>query len=62
MMAEKFMVKCSKDNKYYFTLVAPNGEPVAVSETYNSKAACINGIEAVKKYAPTATIVEETTT
>ena len=59
-MAEKFLVQKSKDNKFYFELIAPNGETIAVSETYNSKANCIQGVQAVKKYAPTAPIVDKT--
>jgi hypothetical protein len=31
---------------------------IAVSEGYNSKDACVNGIESVKKNAPIAKIVE----
>jgi uncharacterized protein YegP (UPF0339 family) len=59
-VAEKFLVQRSKDGKFYFELIAPNNETIAVSETYNSKAECIQGAQAVKKYAPTAPIVDKT--
>jgi uncharacterized protein YegP (UPF0339 family) len=39
-------------------LKAANGEIIAVSEGYNSKDGCVNGIESVKKNAPTAKVVE----
>ncbi len=50
-----------KDNagNYRFRLVAPNNEIVAVSEGYETKAGCINGVNAVKKYASEAEIVEK---
>jgi uncharacterized protein YegP (UPF0339 family) len=39
-------------------LKAANAEIIAVSEGYNSKEGCVNGIESVKKNAPMAKIVE----
>jgi uncharacterized protein len=39
-------------------LKAGNGEIIAVSEAYNSKDGCANGIESVKKNAPIAKVVE----
>jgi uncharacterized protein YegP (UPF0339 family) len=47
-----------KAGKIRFRLVAPNGQTIAVSEAYESKDACFNGIESVKKNAPVAKIVE----
>jgi hypothetical protein len=47
-----------KKGKFRFRLKAGNGEIIAVSEAYNSKDGCANGIEAVKKNAPIAKIVE----
>ncbi len=49
---------CDKAGKFRFRLKAPNGEIIAVSEAYNSKDACADGIESVKKNAPIAKIVE----
>ncbi len=45
--------------KFRFRLKAGNGEIIAVSEAYNSKDGCTNGIESVKKNAPIAKIVEK---
>jgi uncharacterized protein len=44
--------------KFRFRLKAANGEIIAVSEAYNSKDGCVNGIESVKKNAPIAKVVE----
>ena len=45
--------------KFRFRLKAGNGEIIATSEAYASKAGCVDGIESVKKNAPTAEIVEK---
>lgn len=42
--------------RWQFQLVAPNGEPVAVSEPYESEQAARDGIDAVRRYAPDALI------
>ena len=49
----------SKNEKFYFNLKAANGQIIGSSEMYESKAACENGIESVKKNAPDATVSEE---
>ncbi|MBE6683938.1 MAG: DUF1508 domain-containing protein [Ruminococcaceae bacterium] len=43
----KFVVKETATG-FKFDLKAGNGEVIATSEVYNSKAACLNGIESVK--------------
>ena len=53
----KFVVKETKTGTK-FDLKAGNGEVIATSEVYSSKAACLNGIESVKKNAPVAEITE----
>ena len=60
-MAERFEIRLSTDGKYYFVLIAPNGETIALSEMYNTKGSCFTGINAVKKYAASAPIVDTTT-
>jgi uncharacterized protein YegP (UPF0339 family) len=47
-----------KAGEFRFNLKAANGEVIARSEGYSSKAACVNGIESVKKNAPIAKIKE----
>lgn len=59
-MAGKFVLKKSTSGKYHFVLKAGNGEIIASSETYNSKAAAKNGIESVQKNAPGAKVDDET--
>lgn len=54
MPGPEFEIYPDASGKYRFRLKAPNGEIIAVSESYSSKAACENGIESVKKNAPIA--------
>ena len=55
----KFEMYTDKAGEYRFRLKARNGEIIAVSEGYTSKAGCENGIASVKKNAPEAEVVEE---
>lgn len=48
-MAGKFELKRSKNEKYFFTLHASNGQIVLSSEMYEAKPSALNGIESVKK-------------
>lgn len=57
-MAAKFEWYTDKAGKFRFRLKAGNGQVIAVSEGYDSKDSCMNGIESVKKNAPIANIVE----
>ena len=57
-MAAKFELYTDKAGKFRFNLKAGNGEVIATSEAYESKASAKNGIESVKKNAPDAPIVE----
>ena len=54
----KFEMYKDKAGEYRFRLKARNGEVIAVSEGYASKAGCENGIASVKKNAPEAEVVE----
>ena len=51
----KFVVKTTATG-VKFDLKAGNGEVIATSEVYASEAACMNGIESVKKNAPEAAV------
>lgn len=59
-MEPKFEVFKDTLGQYRFRLVAPNGEKIAASESYYAKQSCLNGIEAVRKYAAIAKIVDLT--
>lgn len=48
-MAGKFEMKKSKNDKFMFNLKAGNGQVILSSEMYESKSACQNGIESIKK-------------
>ena len=45
----KFEIKKDKAGKFRFNLKAGNGQVILTSEAYNSKSACENGIESVRK-------------
>jgi uncharacterized protein len=53
-MAAKFVLKKGSTGKFRFNLVATNGQVIAASEAYESKASAIKGIESVKRNVPTA--------
>jgi len=55
----KFEMYRDKAGFFRFRLKARNGEIIAISEDYTSKAACENGIESVRKNAPEAEITEQ---
>lgn len=55
-MPAKFEVYKDTSGKFRFRLRAANNEIIAVGEAYTTKAACMNGIESVKKNAATAEI------
>ena len=57
-MAGKSEVYEDRAGKYRFRLKASNGQVVATGEAYETKAAALNGCEAVKRAADGATIVE----
>lgn len=58
-MAGKFVLKKSGD-EYMFNLKAGNGEIIATSERYGTKAAAENGIRSVKENAADATVEDQT--
>ena len=55
----KFEMYADAKGKCRWRLKAANGEIIARSEGYSSKAGCVNGIESVKKNAAIADIVEK---
>ena len=46
----KFIIRTADDG-FAFSLIAANGEPVAVSDAYASRSACLKGIESVRRNA-----------
>lgn len=55
----KFVVR-EVSSGYKFDLKATNGQVVASSEVYKSKAACLKGLESVRKNAPVANLENQT--
>lgn len=45
----KFVVNTRNNGEFQFNLKAGNGQVILSSEGYTTKAACLNGVESVKK-------------
>jgi uncharacterized protein YegP (UPF0339 family) len=52
----QFEIYKDTTDKFRFLLRTPNGEEIAVSKVYDSKAGCLKGIKIVKENAPKARI------
>ena len=55
----KFEIYTDKAGEFRFRLKARNGEIIATGEGYKTKAACLNGVESIRKNAPDAAVVKE---
>ena len=55
----KFVVKAPKTG-FVFNLKAGNGETIATSEVYTTEAACLKGVESVRKNAADAKLEDQT--
>ena len=55
----KFVIKTTNTG-IKFDLKAGNGQVIATSEVYTTKAACLNGVESVQKNAPIAKFEDQT--
>ena len=49
----KFVITTRKNGEFQFNLKATNGQVILTSEGYTTKAACLNGIESVRKNSKT---------
>jgi len=59
MIMGKFVVR-NVSSGLKFDLKATNGQVIATSEVYESKAACLNGVESVRKNAAIAKVEDQT--
>jgi len=59
-MAGRFVIKKGRRGQFRFSLVGRNGQIVATSETYTTKASCLNGVKSVKTLAADAEIEDQT--
>lgn len=57
-MAAKFELWTDKGGEFRFNLKAANGQVIASSEGYKTKASALNGIESIRKNAADASVVE----
>lgn len=57
-MAGTFELWVDKAGEYRFNLKAVNGQVIATSQGYSSKASALGGIASVQANAPEATVVE----
>jgi uncharacterized protein YegP (UPF0339 family) len=57
-MAAKFEIFVDRKKQYRFHLKARNGETIAASQAYDTKAACVKGIKSIQRNAPTAEIID----
>ena len=59
-MTGKFVLKKGSSGKLHFNLLAGNSQVIATSESYETKAAALNGIKSVKENAPDASVDDQT--
>jgi uncharacterized protein YegP (UPF0339 family) len=59
-MAAKFEISKDHAGKFRFHPKAPNGEIIAASQGYETKANAEKGIEAIKTHAPGAALEDQT--
>ncbi len=59
-MAGKFVVKKGSTGKFRFNLVSTNGQVVATSEAYGTRASAMGGIRSVKALAEDAVVDDQT--
>ena len=55
----KFVIQQGQGGRSHFVLLASNGRVVVTSETCESKQSCLKGIDAVKRLAADATVIED---
>lgn len=58
-MPGKFICKKGSTGKFRFVLVSQNGQVIATSQSYSTKAACMNGIRAVRRIAADAPLEDQ---
>ncbi|MEX2179329.1 MAG: DUF1508 domain-containing protein [Gemmatimonadaceae bacterium] len=59
-MAADFEIRKAQNGQYWWRLQGNNNEILCNSETFTTKAAAKNGIDAVKRVAPTAPVTDKT--
>ncbi len=54
----KFEISRARNGQFFWRIVAHNGQVLAHSETYTTKASCRNAIDTVKARAASAQVVD----
>jgi len=57
-LAAKFEIFKDKKGEFRFRLIAANGQVIATSQGYKTRASCMKGIDSVKKNAPQTDVVD----
>jgi uncharacterized protein YegP (UPF0339 family)/predicted nucleotidyltransferase len=57
-MAAKFEIFLDRKKQYRFHFKATNGEIIAASGAYETKASCVKGIKSIQKNIPTALVID----
>ncbi len=60
MATGSFELKKAANGKYHFNLKASNGQVIAQSQMYASKATAMNGIDSVRAHAAGAKLDDQT--
>ncbi len=60
-MPAKFVIKKGPTGKFRFNLLSSNGQVVATSEAYNSKASAMGGVRSIRRIAAEAEVEDPTT-
>ena len=55
----RYVLAKNSSGQFHFALHATNGQVIATSETYESRAAALNGINSIRKNAVQARLVDE---
>jgi uncharacterized protein len=61
MAKARFVVRKAGTGKFRFNLIGTNGKVIATSEPYNTKASALKGVEAVKRHALDADVLDDAT-
>ena len=59
MAKAKFVVRKGPSGMFRFNLIGPNGNVIATSQAYQSRASALRGVEAVRKHAADAELVDQ---
>jgi uncharacterized protein len=59
-MAAKFILRQSADGKYNFRLVAPNGQVIAISQSFERKSLALSNLISARENFPTAEVDDQT--